>query len=191
MIMNTVTKEIQEGYISRFNYTNGSDNRKELPSSIIHQFYTHKINTFSGNITAFDITNKFLWEMGYKDGLHTYKKKILNANKNQQRKTATVRSNSTSDAAISNSYSCTAFFLVTYWSNGTIDYQYLGMSCTNNCEQTISINNRSENTIRSNCDGSGGNIVYGGSPAISDVVSKLKDPCLQKNFKPNTQWIYF
>ncbi|MDP1844034.1 MAG: hypothetical protein Q8K64_11475 [Sediminibacterium sp.] len=178
LIINTIKDEIEEGYLARINFTNKLLNQNSLSASIIDQFYKHKINTFSGNITGFDISNKFLWEMGYKNGDNIYKKKILHANKNQQKLLSNIKSNSTNDNIVKPT-SCTAYFLVTYWSDGSIDYVYLGVTCTNTCEQTISINEKQENIIRSKCGGNSGS-GNGGTPSMDKISSKLTDDCLKK-----------
>jgi len=175
VILNTQKNKIVEGYIAKFSFAN--ETNKEKPSNIITRFYKHKLIGFLVSISGFDVSNKFLWEMGYKNGFNSYKKIILKPNKNQLKQTKSIKSNSVSNNIEPNS--CTAFYLVTYWSDGSIDYEFLGASCTNTCEQTISIDNKLQNIIRSNCGGSGGNNVSGGSPAIEDVKTKLTDPCLQ------------
>ncbi len=55
---------------------------------------------------------------------------------------------------------------------------YLGVTCTNTCEQTISINEKQENIIRSKCGGNSGS-GNGGTPSMDKISSKLTDPCLK------------
>ena len=117
-IVNT-NNQIELGYLSEISYKN-QISLDLKPADVIKGFYKFKMNSFSGSISAYAISNKFLWEMGYNQGLNTYKKLI---NKSSRLiPTVKIKTNSTSSNTVkTNSYSCTYFYLVTYWDDGSTD----------------------------------------------------------------------
>ena len=74
---------------------------------------------------------------------------------------------------------CTYYYLVTYWSDGSTDYDYLGSYCNDGpeCEPLIAISNDPKLKIKMLCGGGGGGAT---TPTIINTKNNLKDSCLKK-----------
>jgi hypothetical protein len=115
--------------------------------------------------------------MGYSYGNNVYLKKITNSNsRNSNIKVITNSQVNNQTVSYNN---CTLYYLVTYWSDGTVDYEYLGSSCIGGgCEETKVLSKDSTLFIKSLCaDGSGGGGSSGDPANIYDVKNNLKDSC--------------
>jgi len=145
------------------------------PLEILSTFYNQRNITFNGSISAYDISRKFLWEIKLRDGQNVYTKKITKEN---QSLSGNIKSNSinTNDTK---ALSCTAFYLVTYWSDGSVTRQYIGGFC-DNCELLGVLTPTGKMEIKSLCGGGGGG---GGSSSpvdkTKDVKNNLKEECLK------------
>jgi hypothetical protein len=145
------------------------------------------MNNFSGSITAYSITNSHLWEMGYAKGLNVYQKKVLGlAGKPSSIGQQTVKSSSigSSSEPIKITNECVAYYLVTYWSDGTTDYQYIGGYCYDPCQLTIAISTDSAIRIKPSCDGSS---TSGGGLSNDTVHNDVTDPCVKNMIAQVTQ----
>ncbi|MEI8058800.1 MAG: hypothetical protein WCG67_01480 [Ferruginibacter sp.] len=187
-IINTKNNIFETAYLSEITNKfkvqgiNHIDRNVIAPSVIINNFYNYKMGNFSGSIKAYSLYNTHLWEMGYDNGINIYKKKVFAINNATTSGNVQIKKSSgtISDNIIKKSNDCVAYYLVTYWSDGTADYLYIGGYCTSPCQLNIAISNDSTIRIKSTC--TGGVVTYvngGGSSILKDVKNGIKDPCLK------------
>ncbi len=114
---------------------------------IIGWIHNNEKTSFTGTLTYYKVTRQLLFEAGYEAGEKKFVKKFdKRANP----------SNSTNSGA-----RCTSFYLVTHWSDGSADYEYLYSVCDNDgpgggCEQTRSLSYSSATAFNASRCGGGG-----------------------------------
>lgn len=181
LIVNKKNEQIETGYLSEIKIKEVAEIKTVSPQKIILDFYQYKRNGFSGSISAYNITNRFLWEMGYKNGYNTYKKKFGNYSYliNSKGSINEVSVNKVHEKLLSQgTNSCTYFYLVTTYSDGSQDWEYLGVSCTGgDCEQTKVISKNGEDEIKTFCGGGGGS--SSSSNNTQRIVNSITNPCLR------------
>jgi hypothetical protein len=149
------------------------------PIDVIAGFYKYNMNGYTGSIKAFSLSNSFLWEYGYQNGNRKYERYITNSNiVNESNKTSPKQSYSVGSNLVKSS-GCTLFYLVTYYDDGSMDRDYIGMNCnySDDCQTTIGISEKSD-IIKLNCggrDGGGGS----GNNEIDKIINDITDPCLK------------
>lgn len=150
--------------------------------------YSNQTPNFSGSISAYTIGNKFVFERGFRNGKGNYIKLIEdNAKTGAVVKTNSIKLTDELPKQV-NGNGCTLFYLVTYWSDGTVDRQFLSSICDNGnggCEQTRVISPSSGDVYTTNCDsdnpGGGSNeseltilIINPGPRPISNIREYIK-----------------
>jgi hypothetical protein len=125
----TITKSdwtIKLGIISEIKFNNGSHDSE---AEIIAKLYSNQTPNFSGSISAYTIGNKFVFERGFRNGQGNYIKMIEdNAPTAANIKTNSIRLTNEPPTKVNG---CTLYYLVTYWSDGTVDREFIGSSCDN------------------------------------------------------------
>ncbi|MDP1843657.1 MAG: hypothetical protein Q8K64_09580 [Sediminibacterium sp.] len=144
------------------------------PSEIIKGLLRMKNNNFSGSITAYTLSNNFLWENGYSNGNPTYQKYHIKTEFQKQ----VIKTNGIGTNVII-SKACKEYYLVTYWDDGSIDRELIGTFCDNGCEQTISIGKDGHQIIGLNCGNSGGS---GGNSVSPDGITAYGGKLSCKSF---------
>lgn len=140
-----------------------SKNNESTPHSqleIIQSLYFNNGKNVRSSLAAFTLENKFLTEIGITRDNRGYKKNIRKNND------AAIKSHNDAvrqTGQIVKLNGCTAYYLVTYWDDGSIDRQYIGTICDDTgagngsgCEQTYKIGSNPELQISTNCTGQGG-----------------------------------
>jgi hypothetical protein len=115
--------------------------------------------------------------MGYDNGINTYKKAITNSD---------VLSKTVSKPPINaTTLGCTDYYLVTYWSDGSEDWQYIGTSCSVGCTIIKQIgkpstsNATTDGLISTDCTSGGGGGSSSNTDDLKSLVNKITDPCLK------------
>ena len=141
-------------------------------SSLVAGFYSNKMPPITGVLTSYDFNSKFKWEFGYKEGRRLYKKLSLKYFNREEVVNSNIKSNS-----LTKSNSCTEYYLITYWDDGSIDRTYIGTVCDNPypCEVTRYISPSTESAVKAFCNGGGSS---GGSSFVQ-VKENITDPCLK------------
>lgn len=182
-LYNINTQQIYYSHIAEVRVNAGSvstqpQNLNNQSIHVIADFYRCHINDFTGSIRAYSITNNFLWEFGYVHGTKKFEKTVTALADHQainvsgQIKTNSVESNNV------NLDGCLDWYIVTWYDDGTSDWQYIGTSCDSYCLETIGI---TQDSMSVKLDCAGGRGGGGGSnPSINTIKNKVKDPCLKK-----------
>ena len=138
---------------------------------ILKNTYEGKANNFTGTISAYTILNNFIIEESFKNGVYLNYKAISPQTNSQQKST-----NSTSSIGLD---ACFDYYLVTFWSDGTTDREFLGTGCT--CGITKNIGKESNLRVSTNsiC-GSGSSTSSGGSASIAFVSGPNPIPDVKK-----------
>lgn len=147
----------------------------------IHEALTGETKFISGSMSFYTINNKFLGEYGFSEGNLKYQKYIQ---KGETFNTGTIKSNSIggiSKRSIS-ANSCYDFYLVTYWSDGSVDRVYIGTSCSEGgagsggggCEQTGKLNSSKSLIVSQNCNVGGGSPDPSGGNNSIDIINGPK-----------------
>lgn len=182
VLFNHKFNKIERGYISEIVTPKVETHieRNIEPLSIMSNFYNSKHTNFTGSISTYDLSKKFLWQIGFKNGIKQYTKQIatnLPNNLVSIKKSASLDMKRTQGVT---TFSCVSFYLVTYWSDGSEDWLYIGGYCNgSDCQMTGVINKSGgEMLIKSFC--TVGSISGGGSSTTSNIVTNnIKDPCLK------------
>jgi hypothetical protein len=126
---------------------------------------------FTGSIKAYNLQNNILWELGYQNGKNSFRKTVLNAPQkieNGKLKVASINKVQTIEE-------CTYYYWVTYWTDGSVVYEYLGSSCSQLCDAlkiSKGISKDSTLRIKVNCGGGGGG---GGTTILNSEFRFPKD----------------
>lgn len=153
---------------------------KLTSKEIVSNFYDHNLpNSFNGKISGYTLDNKFIWEIGIKNGASDYEKRIQSS-KNLFISNK-VKSNTTNNVEKIKSNSCTAYYMVTYWSDGTTDWELITIECNDPCEITRSISPVTESRITKFCLTGGGLTGGGGAPSITyeKIITKFSNNCIE------------
>lgn len=146
----------------------------------IYEAFTGETKFISGSMSFYTINNKFLGEYGFSEGKLKYQKYIQ---KGETLYTGTVKSNSIGGISKQSirANSCYDFYLVTYWSDGSVDRAYIGTSCTAGgsgsgwCEQTGKLNSSESLIVSQSCDdGVGGSPDPSGGNNSTDIINGPK-----------------
>jgi hypothetical protein len=123
LLFNNYTQEVYYSLITEISNKNSpsildtTSNTFYKPIDVISGFYKHQINNFSGSIKAFSLSNNFLWEFGYENGVRMFQKLFTSStvapptNDIAQIKVNNISSNSIQVNA------CIEWYLVTFYSN--------------------------------------------------------------------------
>lgn len=112
------------------------------PALIMTNFYRYKLNEFTGNIVGYEISNKFLWEMGYSSGTNIYKKNIVKFSSDYKPpvyiENGVLKPSPFEEVAKNITPGCFAYYLVTYWEDmeASVSSKYLNQICDNKCVVT-------------------------------------------------------
>lgn len=145
---------------------------------LIVNFYEHKLPySFNGKINGFSLENKFLWEFGIVKGKIKYERRIQKNYNNVN--SGNIKSNSLVNSTSTKSNNCIAYYSVTYWSDGTTDWELINVECDSPCEITRSLNPSTESKITKFCF-TGVTIGGGGGPSITNdkITTKFINPCI-------------
>ncbi|MFN3300315.1 MAG: hypothetical protein ACK41Z_08970 [Sediminibacterium sp.] len=121
-------------------------------TEIIKNYQLKRVLNFTGTISYYSITRKFLVEIGLKNGEDVFTKKNFNKTK--------FNSGNIKAASLNQCYDT---YRVTYYSDGSENWEYLYSWCTgpSDCNKTTEINlNSGTQTIKANCVGNGGGTPY-------------------------------
>ncbi len=97
---------------------------------VIGHIFTDEKTSFTGTISYYKVTRQLLFEAGYEAGEKKYLKKFDKGINPSANTTISAR--------------CTSYYLVTHWSDGSTDWEYLYSVCDGDgpgggCEQTRSL----------------------------------------------------
>ena len=152
------------------------------PIDVIASFYKYNMNGYTGSIKAFSLSNSFLWEYGYQNGNRKYERLITNSNiEFESNKTSPKQSYSVGSNKVKLS-GCVWSYLVTYYNDGSQDWDLIGLKCDNgnDCQTTIGISEGSD-IIKADCSGSpngpgGGS---GNGDEYDKIINNITDECLK------------
>ncbi|GEM_PF-6224328 len=151
------------------------------PIDVIASFYKYNMNGYTGSIKAFSLSNNFLWEYGYQNGNRKYERLITNSNiEFESNKTSPKQSYSVGSNLVKSS-GCVWSYLVTYYNDGSQDWDLIGLKCNdgNDCQTTIGISEGSD-IIKSDCSGNGNGPGGGsGNGDFDKIINDITDPCLK------------
>jgi len=191
---NNNTQEIYYSLITEIprnntNIDNKTNNTLMRPIDIITSFYKNKMNTYTGSLRAFSLSNNFLWEFGYEYGKRKFEKWIKTSSSNRTAnnpfpvKSSSVSSNSNTSIV------CSDYYFITWYESGKITSEYIGTTCvTEGCPATLGLRqdslsiNQGTLKINSTCggipeDGSPGG--GGAAPEYIEITNNIKDSCLK------------
>ncbi len=148
IIIESRNNNVEEGYLLEIKDSSGKANTQQ----ILAGFYGYKNLGFSGSMARFSFANTFMWEMGYKNGINIYDKRIKHSNypPPSMRLNSEDASNITQWVTVWNP--TTTYYLVTYYVDGSEDWEYLTGPCKSNCVVTQQIA-KGARTTSVNCDG--------------------------------------
>ncbi|MFZ4103410.1 MAG: hypothetical protein ACOYKI_01650 [Sediminibacterium sp.] len=152
------------------------------PIDVIAGFYKYNMNGYSGSIKAFSLSNSFLWEYGYQNGNRKYERLITNSNiEFVSNKTSPKQSYSVGSNKVKSS-GCVWSYLVTYYNDGSQDWDLIGLKCDNgnDCQTTIGISEGSD-IIKSDCSGkpNGPGGGSGNGDEFDKIINNITDECLK------------
>ena len=192
---NNNTQEIYYSLITEIprnniNIGHTTNNTLMGPIDIITNFYKNKMNSYTGSIRAFSLSNNFLWEFGYENGKRKFEKWIKNATGNHKANNPfPIKSNSVGTNS-NTTIVCSDWYLITWYDSGRITAEYIGTTCvTEGCppsslglsQDSLSIK-QGTLKINSNCSGipeNGSPDGGGPAPAYTEIINNIKDPCLK------------
>lgn len=173
-IMDISENSIQMGYFSQVLLQNGNTG-KSTNFSPINTFYDYfnriDNNFFSGGISFYTLTNNFLLEVDYRNGKNYALKAISSSTKTSAN--ANNMSVGSGESAVAQ---CVAYYLNTYWDDGTTTSELIGTSCNSPCpiNQSIKVDNNGRGSvIHTFACGAVGNISNGGSGSGNAIVVAL------------------
>jgi hypothetical protein len=153
------------------------------PIDIITGFYKKNLSDYTGFIRAYTISNNLLWEFGYKNGERKYEKRVTSSyNENPASNPSQIKSNS-NESKLVKPNGCKNWYLVTWYNDGSSDWDYIGTTCSDECFNSIKLTQDSIR-IKSNCGtapqgGGGGSGASRKSP--DDIITiDIKSPCLKE-----------
>lgn len=162
---------------------NDLSNFKHNSIDLIKSFYNNNVPlSFTGKIIAHSVENKFLWEVKFTNGKKDYEKRIQTDLGSLTTNTDKIKANANLSSNRIKSTSCVAYYLVTYYSDGSIEWDFISTVCDSPCEITSVITKDSTEKIRSLCGatstGGGGSSI----PASSfyKIKSNFTDKCIEK-----------
>jgi hypothetical protein len=150
------------------------------PIDVIAGFYKYNMNGYTGSIKTFSLSNSFLWEYGYQNGNRKYERLITNSNiEFESNKTSPKQSYSVGSNLVKSS-GCVWSYLVTYYNDGSQDWDLIGLKCNdgNDCQTTIGISEGSD-IIKADCGGGGPGGGGSSSEEIDKIINDITDQCLK------------
>jgi hypothetical protein len=147
-IIESRNNNIEEGYLLEIKDSSGKPN----PQEVIANFYGYKNLGFSGSMTRFSFANTFTWEMGYKNGINIYDKRIKHSNYPPPSLHLSSEDAGKIYQWLTVWNPITTYYLVTYYVDGSQDWEYLTGPCKSNCVVTQQITKGARNIVI-NCDG--------------------------------------
>jgi hypothetical protein len=147
--LNKKTLNIDSGSLFLINNKLASSNMQ--PSNLILQLRTKNSFKFTGSITTYSISNKFQYEYGYANGIWKYTKQIKSK-----------LGGTSADGTVKVNDQCTYWYWVTYYDDGTEDWDFWFKICSgSDCNQTGVVHlSDGQQEIKTFC---GGNNTGGGS----------------------------
>ena len=116
------------------------------PIDIITGFYNYKLKGYTGTISAFSLSNDFLWEYGYEDGKRMFEKRITSFDPND-----TLKNYITINHHFSNTDTI-KWHLITIYEDGSNDWKFIGTTMGNDhCEKSIGLT-KTATRIKTNCN---------------------------------------
>ncbi len=177
------TNVVEQGYVLE---TSGSTNPDQ--GALVASFYSYQMSSgLTVTMTAYDLGKAMIWKMGYRDGVNTYHEAIVNS-RIVTPPAAVTASSAVAPAGrghqeVTGDGGCTDYYLVTYYDDGSEDWDYIGTGCAA-CTvfKELQHGNRPNaivaDGITTTCGGSGGG--GGGassSTAVDSVTQNLVNPC--------------
>jgi hypothetical protein len=193
-MFNNNTQEIYYSLITEIprnntNIDNKTNNTLMRPIDIITSFYKNKMNTYTGSLRAFSLSNNFLWEFGYENGKRKFQKWIKTSSSNRKANNPFPVKSSSVGTNSNTSIVCSDYYFITWYESGRITAEYIGTTCvTEGCPATLGLRqdslsiNQGTLKINSTCagipeDGSPGG--GGAAPEYVEIINNIKDPCLK------------
>ncbi|MEN9600110.1 MAG: hypothetical protein RL596_2431 [Bacteroidota bacterium] len=148
------TSQITEAFISEIKSSGISESLIPPAEEIISNTFQKQNNKLTGSISFYKVNKTFLAEIGFKGGNQIFLKATKKAS---EYNTSVIRSSGSKNSDAIKSNGCTYYYLITYWSDGTVDRTFIGFSCdgggAGSCEQTRVISRDTSITIKRNCSG--------------------------------------
>jgi hypothetical protein len=177
ILLNRKENTIREGYFTQVSFKNKTVSQTEIIESadIIYNHLSKNNTNFSGKLAFYTIDNKFLYNFGYSNGINksvTYIGKGIAGS--TQKTNIPINQNRTLGSG------CIDAFFITYYDDGSIDYQLIAEDCSG-CTATSIINKNGELKAATFCN-SGTQITIAGNASstvdldpflILDVHSKI------------------
>jgi hypothetical protein len=147
------------------------------PIDVIKGFYSYKMNGYSGYIRTYSLSNNFLWEFGFENGSKRYEKWISSSEDlHPSSGSSQIKSNSIGTSTVK-ANACLDWYTVTWYDDGTSDWNFIGTTCDGSCLESIGITQDSLR-IKSNCNSSGGG-TGGTNLNYKNITNNITNPCLK------------
>lgn len=166
-LINTNNQSIDYGILAEVsNNIKYSDKKNRInlmnADELMTDFYNGKIDNFSGAISAYTLTKKFMWEKGYKLGKYIYLKQVRKKNSTLNSHGPSILSNDVKAPKVNG---CIDWYLVTWDGDGNVISEvFLYETCGDDCESTKVISKDSTLKIKTFCGS-------GSSSSISQINS--------------------
>jgi hypothetical protein len=191
-MFNKATNTIEDAYLSEI--TNPA--LPVDPGQIISDLYSYKKNKFTASISAYSFANALKWEVGYSNGATTYTKEI----KNEYVLQGLLQSNNSATNSIKVNISNKSnpknvsitgtgwldYYLVSYYDDGSEDWDYIGTACGAQCTFIKQIQKTSSdiatdgfNPITIETCGGGGGGGQATMPLVDTIKNQLTTPCFE------------
>jgi len=170
------SNNIMMGYVSAIQFDGAQKNLTK--AQVLANYFAERGNNFSGTLSAATVNNEFLFEYRMQNGRRL-------SGKSQMPVAIKKQNNGTISAINTGAPSCTDFYLVTYWSDGTTSYDYMYTSCTtimDGCPIMQAFPSNGEiRTVLGNCNtyggGTSGGATKDNSSSVKDIVDSLTNKC--------------
>ena len=154
-----------------FNLNSSKISNEQIVASVeaMQNHFSPQKNTISNSIALFTLDNRMIYEIGYQNGLRHYIKSVSNG------KLKSSITNQTS-SIIKQAASCTDYYLVTRYDDGSSDWVYLYTTCTG-CQLLSFINSNGINLISLACNGNTSSTTQNASGGgISSLITNTTTP---------------
>jgi hypothetical protein len=158
------------------------------PAALVAEFYSYGMGSFTGTLDAYNYGKAMTWELGYQNGSRMYRKAIKTGNQSGTLARGSGKvtvTDSRGNHTIVTGGSCLDYYLVTYYDDGSEDWEYIGTGCTQDCtviRQILQGNVGAKTTldaVTTTCGG-GGSGGGGGSSTVAEdsvITQNLTNPC--------------
>jgi hypothetical protein len=157
------------------------------PARVITSFYSYQMQGLTVDLSAYTFNRSLQWEMAYAAGINLYRRAVRTGTPPAASATGSHVSITGQNKKQVTSSGCLDYYLVTYYDDGSEDWQYIGTGCTADCTLSRPMPVTSEgakvapDAVTVTCGGSGGGGGGGGtsSEEAQDITENLTNKCFQ------------